>query len=126
MRQSFAPPFLFLSLSDLIYPFPLSLRLSLLYFHASLASLTLFLCFTIFNLLRRSSFVSLDLLTFLSFLVLSTLFSFSAKFNLQFSLYALLYFMKFTKSFVLLLLDGQVQLVSRIFLRMLCVKSLPF
>lgn len=57
MRQSFAPPLLFLSLSNLIYPFPLSLLPSLSYFYASLFSshfLTVFLSSTIFNPLRRS------------------------------------------------------------------------
>jgi len=63
---------------------------------------------------------------YVSFLVLSTLSSFAsaraAKFNLQFSLHALLYFpfAKSTKSFLLFFSNGQVQLASRI-LRMLCV-----
>lgn len=82
--------------------------------------LVLFPFFIIFKLLRRSSSVSLDLLD-VFFLVLSTLSSFSAKF----SLHALLYFLfaKSTKSFVLLLLDDQVQLTSRLLVRMLYAKK---
>lgn len=57
------------------------------------------------NLLRKPLPLSLSRSAHVSFLVLSTLSSFSAKFNPQFSLRALLYFpfVKSTKSFVLLL-----------------------
>jgi len=127
MQQSFAPPLLSLSLSNLIYPFPLSLLPSLSYFHASLFSLSY--CISLFYYIQPIAHILsffFDLLMFLFLFCLLCLLSrarCAKKFNLQFSLHALLYFpfAKSTKSFLLLFFDGQVQLASRILLRMLCV-----
>jgi len=66
MQQSFAPPLLSLSLSNLIYPFPLSLLPSLSYFHASLFSLSY--CISLFYYIQPIAHILsffFDLLMFL-------------------------------------------------------------
>lgn len=123
VRPSVSPP-LFVWLNVSLSPFSASFSVVLL--HVSF--LVLFFSSTIFNLLHRSLPVSLSRSAHVSFLVLSTLSSFSAKFKLQFSLHVLLFsFREIHEIFVvLLLLDGQVQLVLRISLHILYIKPCLF